>query len=584
MNNSTSNSRSFFGMILAVVVIGLLLYGIWLWGFCRFYVRSGYMAIITAKDGRDLEPGQILAKPDQKGIREAPLAEGRYFLNPVIYDWEIVKAVKIPAGKLGVVTAKEGRDLPPGEFLAGDGEKGIWRKVLGPGTYRMNPHGYDITITDAISIPIGYVGVMTSLSGGKAPEGMFAGPNQKGVREDILQPGLYYVNPNEFKIDVLEIGVNQVSLIGKEGGQVLTKGQMETQNTAMEELQSNVLSQQKQRRQDYLAANAPPQMAPQAAKKLAPGKASQQNAQTLNRSDTSAAMGLKQFVEFPSKDGFQIQLDMTVEFELPPTKIAQIFLKYGDLPAVVDKIIMPQILSVSRLKGSSYRAQDLIAGEGREKFQTELKETLAKVLLEREIIVHNSLIRHVEVPQDIMDPIQQASLAIEQDLTNKAKQEMAKKQAELNTQESLIEQSKQTVQQETEKITAEIAATTEKEVATIQAEAGKTVAEIAKETAGVKAEITRCLGEAKSKVIGLVNGEQAKGFQLKVKALGDPAAYTLNAYTENLNPKLTLQILSTGPGTLWTDLKGAGLGDLGGARLLSQPAAPAVPAPAPARK
>jgi len=53
---------------------------------------------------------------------------------------------------------------------------------------------------------------------------------------------------------------------------------------------------------------------------------------------------LNQFVEFPSRDGFDISLDMTVEFELKPDKIARIFRDYGDLPAVVEKIIMPQIL------------------------------------------------------------------------------------------------------------------------------------------------------------------------------------------------------------------------------------------------
>lgn len=46
------------------------------------------------------------------------LAEGRHFLNPIQYDVEIVPAVSIPLGKVGIVTAKVGRELPPGEIIA----------------------------------------------------------------------------------------------------------------------------------------------------------------------------------------------------------------------------------------------------------------------------------------------------------------------------------------------------------------------------------------------------------------------------------------------------------------------------------
>jgi hypothetical protein len=168
----------------------------------------------------------------------------------------------------------------------------------------------------------------------------------------------------------------------------------------------------------------------------------------------SVSFVLEQFVEFPSRDGFEISLDMTVEFELRPKDVAWIFRTYGDLPAAVDKVIMPQILSVSRLKGSAYGAKDFIVGEGREKFQNELTDALAATLAEKRIQIHNALIRHVNVPGQILDPIQQASLAQEQNLTNQEKQNTAKKQAELNTELSLIGQRREQVAQETEKIKA----------------------------------------------------------------------------------------------------------------------------------
>ncbi len=561
-----------------IVFVVLVIAGPWLlwqWGFCRFYVGPDQMAVITAKTGDSLPPGQILAKDGQRGIQENVLGEGRHFLNPWMYEREIRPVVLIEPGKVGIVTSKVGEELPAGEFLAECGQKGIWRNVLGPGKYRMNPVGYQIDIEDAIVLPIGYDGVITSLSGTQTPPNDFAKSGEKGVRSDVLQPGLYYVNPREYKVDVLEIGVNQVSLLGKGGGAVITKGLMASDNIAMNRLQQNVLQEQQTKRANYMRSESssgmrlrkqapPPSAAPQ--KDKIGGKMSQSQ-----RVQAASVPGfvLNQFVEFPSRDGFEISLDMTVEFELLPKNLAWIFRTYGDLPAAVDKVIMPQILSVSRLKGSAYGAKDFIVGEGREKFQNELTAALRKTLDEKRILVHNALIRHVNVPNQILDPIQQASLAQEQDLTNQEKQNTAKKLAELNTELSLIDQRREQVAQETEKIKAVIKADEEKQVAEIKGDTIRQAAEMEKKTAGVNAEKITTLGTADAKVVRLVEGERAKGLQLKVKAFGDPQAYNLWTLASGLDEDLKINILHAGPGTLWTDLKEAGLSDLGASQLLA---------------
>lgn len=578
-------------VVLAVVALGLPWF-IWQWGFCRFYVEPDEMAVITAKTGAELPPGQILAKNGQRGIQEDVLGEGRHFLNPWLYEREIRPVVIIPPGKVGVVTSKVGDDLPEGEFLAEPGQKGIWRHVLGPGKYRMNPAGYQIDVVDAISIPIGYDGVVTSLSGRQTPPNEFAQAGEKGVRRDVLQPGLYFVNPREYKVDVLEIGVNQVSLLGKGGGAVITKALMASQNVAMDALQQNVLQEQQAKRESYMRSESSSGMrlggrlapAPAAApmpsktasaydreRKKAPARPMEEEGYMGAAPAQSVSFVLEQFVEFPSRDGFEISLDMTVEFELLPKDVAWIFRTYGDLPAAVDKVIMPQILSVSRLKGSAYGAKDFIVGEGREKFQNELTDALAATLAEKRIQIHNALIRHVNVPGQILDPIQQASLAQEQNLTNQEKQNTAKKQAELNTELSLIGQRREQVAQETEKIKALIKADEEKQVAEIQGDTLRQAAEIEKQTAGVNAARITTLGSADAEVVRLVEGERAKGQQLKVKAFGDAEAYNLWTFAQNLSDDLQINVLHAGPGTLWTDLEKAGLSDLGGGQILQAP-------------
>jgi len=62
--------KNILKIVPAAIVVVILVVLFWEWGFCRFYIGPNEMAIITAKNGDPLEPGQILARDGQKGIRE----------------------------------------------------------------------------------------------------------------------------------------------------------------------------------------------------------------------------------------------------------------------------------------------------------------------------------------------------------------------------------------------------------------------------------------------------------------------------------------------------------------------------------
>ena len=576
------NKAKIIGMVAGAVGAVAVVFMGFLWNFCRVYVPAGSMAIVTAKTGDPLPPGRILAEPGEKGVQRVPLAEGRHFLNPINNDWRIVPVMTIPAGSVGVVTSKTGKELAAGEILAPDEDsKGVWRRVLGPGTYRLNPEGYDIKVMSAINIPIGYAGVVTSLTGKPAPKGQFAGPGEKGVHEKILQPGLYYVNPRAYQVDVVEVGMNQVSIVGKSGTVVLTKAQSTSAN-GLAELQQNTLSAQSAKRADYMSRNADlgivsqgdaarlsqsqsvssmPRKEPAGAKRRQPARSAPQPTDRIPTTPVSdsVAFGMNQFVQFPSSDGFAIMLDMTVEFELMPENISRIYMLYGDLPAVVSKIILPQILSVSRMKGSGYKAREFIDGEGRQKFQKEMTDELVKILGEKSILVRNAIVRHVEVPPDILQPIQETSIAKEQDLTNKTQQETAKKQAKLNTELAMVDQRTRETEQETEKLTATIAAEMRKDVAGIAADAQLRVAEINLDTAKIRAVIVRIGGEADAKAKFLVENEKALGVKRRAEVFKTPATLADLQFVDSLGPDLSIRVLHAGEGTLWTDLKGSSL-------------------------
>lgn len=592
-----NNFGKFASAIVAAVALFALGVFAFVWTCCRVYVGPGEMAIVTSKTGDELPSGAILAEPGQKGVQRIPLGEGRHFLNPVTHDWRIVAAITIPAGSVGVVTSKNGRELAPGEILAPDRDsKGVWKDVLGPGRYRLNPEGYDVKVMSAINIPIGYVGVVTSQTGKPAAAGSFAGPGEKGVMEKILQPGLYYVNPRAYQVDVVEIGMNQVSIVGKSGTVVLTKAQSQSAN-GLDELQRMTLQKQVQKRAEYVTQNADLGIvdedsarnfsnyaqstlgslsrAPVARKVAAAGAVdrkmkvreeaampAQQRAsasQSQLPANDSVAFGMNQFVQFPSSDGFAIMLDMTVEFELMPEKISKIFMLYGDLPAVVSKIIMPQILSISRMKGSDYKAREFIDGEGRQKFQEEMTAELVRVLGEKHILVRNAIVRHVEVPEEILAPIQSAAVAKEQDLTNKTQQDTEKRRAELNTEIAKVDQLKREVEQETAKLVATVAAEMKKDVAEINAETKLKAAEIDLECAKIQAKITETRGSAEVKAKFLVENEEALGIKRRASAFKDPSLWADLTFADALNPAVNIRVIHSGEGTLWTDLKGASL-------------------------
>ena len=396
--------------------------------------------------------------------------------------------------------------------------------------------------------------------------------------EKVLQPGLYYVNPRAYQVDVVEIGMNQVSIVGKSGTVVLTKAQSQSAN-GLDELQRMTLQKQVQKRAEYVTRNADLGIvdedsarnfsnyvqsslsrAPIVRKKAksieeaAPVKARAPLGQSVN---DSVAFGMNQFVQFPSSDGFAIMLDMTVEFELMPEKISKIFMLYGDLPAVVSKIIMPQILSISRMKGSDYKAREFIDGEGRQKFQEEMTAELVRILGEKHILVRNAIVRHVEVPSEILAPIQSAAVAKEQDLTNKTQQDTEKRRAELNTEMAKVDQLKREVEQETAKLVATVVAETKKDVAEIMAETKLKAAEIDLECAKIQAQIIETRGSADVKAKFLVENEEALGIKRRASAFKDSSLWADLVFADALNPSVNIRVIHSGEGTLWTDLKGA---------------------------
>ena len=214
------------------ILLAVLVLPIWFWIFCRIEPGPGEIAVLIRKTGKDLPSGQILAlEPGQKGIQPEVFAEGRWFKNPYVWDWEIRKITDIPAGKLGVLTRLYGHDLPGGQILAPEGYKGIVAKVLGPGKHRINPYAYGVQLFDAITIRPGFGGVTTSLVGQDVladalPEEdrntFLVKAGMKGVLPEILDAGTYYLNPYMVVVTEVNLQSQRFELSGEDAISFLT--------------------------------------------------------------------------------------------------------------------------------------------------------------------------------------------------------------------------------------------------------------------------------------------------------------------------------------------------------------------------
>ena len=226
MPNLPKLSRFFTLPFLAVMAAAGVF--VFIWFFCRIEPGPDSIAVLIKKTGKNLGPGQVIAvEKNQKGIQLNVLAEGRYFKNPYTWSWRIHRILDVPAGKLGVMTRLYGAELPAGQIIAGDNQRGIVQDILRPGKYRINPYAYHVALFDAISISPGSVGVVTTLTGSDVLNNNLSTEDRntfmvkeglKGVSGRLLDPGTHYLNP--YMYNVVEVNI-QSQRFEMSGGDVI---------------------------------------------------------------------------------------------------------------------------------------------------------------------------------------------------------------------------------------------------------------------------------------------------------------------------------------------------------------------------
>jgi len=535
----------------AGVIVGLVLIGtIFHWTVNRVYVDNGqslslkYKGPIIFGSRTPAKPGQF-AVDGEVGMVEQLKGPGRHFYCPIWWERKVIDHTEenmvIMPGEVAVVRSAMGGDLPEGQFVVDGGlgetkHKGILRKVLGPGIYRANPYQYQFTKVKLqsdnrgsetshsgwVEIPTGYVGVVKNETDNPATGA------KKGVQENVLPPGLYFINGKEKQVYIVEIGFRETTI-------AVEMTEEKDGRLAVDKYGDPLIS------------------------------------------DPESG------INYPSSDGFNIQMDVTAIWGVMPKQAPSLINTFGNIAAAEEKVIYPQMESICRNTGSKKSAEELLVGEDRQEFQNQISDELRAVLEGREAVPEKGvkgesgyeeakpaiedknitllygLVKAIYIPKVVRDPIQKGYIADEVKLTRDVEKTTEKQRALLEEAKKVVEREAAKIRVETVKLVAEQLALGKKEVAEIKATQAKLVAAIDKETATVETEAKVMLGEAQASAVQMEREAKADLFRLAVESFGSGEAYNLWWFAEQMPSDTKLQFLYAGEGTLWTDLSKQGI-------------------------
>ena len=463
-----------------LVLFGMIL----LWNTFFHYVPPGKMLIIIAKTGADLPPDQVVADKGQKGIQRDVLGEGWHYVTPIYYTTELKDVKIIKPGEVGIVTALGGVPPRDGRMLAEqDDEQGIRRQVLTPGAYRMNPYAYTIEPVPAKEIKPGWVGVMRRKLGKGSADRFAEKAEDKGILRDVLHPGIYYLNTEEYEVIAAEVGIDQTTY--------------------------------------HYDADA--------------------------KRNTSIA--------FTTKDGFPIRMDCTIEWEVFPQDQPQLVAEYGTWKQLEHNLINQQVEKISRDRGFNYAVEDFIDGDKREVFQTDFTKELERVCREKNVVVRSAFIRDLVLPEDLLKQKRDRQLAVETKVTNKEREETATSDAEVETEKKALELAEAKYKGETDAKVVQIKRELENLKSATEFKIEKMTAEYTAKIAQKESEKKRVLGEAETEVGRLKKTAESGIFKMKMDIFNnDGEAYLRYSMADQLNKDLKLRMFHSGPGTFWTNM------------------------------
>lgn len=445
----------------------------------------------------------------------------------LIWQWTLSR-VYVGPGEMLIIKSNVGKANPNPEHyqVVDKGYKGILKNVVGEGRHFYNPFLYERKkISDTITIRPNEVGIVVSKSGDPLKAGRFlAETGQKGILRAPLTPGKWRLNPIAFKVQKMKAVRIRAGYVGCVTALA--------PDPALGVLKQGILKQVLQPGIYYINHKA------YKVEEVEIGY----HQLTLND------------IQFKSVDGFRIQLDVSVVWGVNPENVPHLIRTLGNIRQIVSKIIQPQVNTIVRLEGSKHGAREFIEGRTRLKFQKEFTRQLKKIGNDKKIEILIGLVRNIEIPSEIRNPINQAKIAVEQSKTKKEMGTTQKLRNQLETLKQDVTKGIREANAKTKQMVAKIQADGQKQILSIQGQRKVEVAKIMRKVAEIQAKIKLLKGTAEATVVSMNKRAKADRFVQFAKALGSAKALAQYSFTRNLRKDLQIMMRYAGPGTFWTDM------------------------------
>ncbi|TNE45322.1 MAG: hypothetical protein EP343_27300 [Deltaproteobacteria bacterium] len=434
--------------------------------------------------------------------------------------------INVPEGHLMVLVRKTGMDLKPGQVITEDPkQKGIQLKTYAEGWHFLNPYTWEAIIIPKLEIPPGKVGIRIRLYGNRLERGQVIagkdakGQPQKGILSGRLPPGRYSINTFAYKVelhDKITVPPGHLGVVIRTSGTRPKDPNLFLTLDGERGVQKATLSEGDHYINPY-----------------------EKKVVSVDTRAHKFEMVGKQGITFPSKDGFKISMDGTIEWYIDRTRASEVFVKYVDnkssvINNIVNKIILPYARGFSRIEGSKYLARDFIGGQTRQQFQEEFLHGMQKACGSQGIIIRSALVKNVVPPNGIVKPIMQREIAIR--LREKYVQQMEreKQQKQLSIQKTLQSRAQKVNKAQADVAVSVTQAEQRKEVAIIEAKKKLQYAVLQLKAAQNEARILIAQGQAKAKVIRLKNKANAEGLRNSVRAFGSGEAFVQYLFYKKL--------------------------------------------------
>jgi uncharacterized membrane protein YqiK len=579
-----------------LLILSILLYKFILrFIFGMVIVPEDKIGLVTKKfvlfgDNKELPDGRIIATKGEAGFQAKTLAPGLYFW---MWFWQYDVTMEgftiIPEGKIGLVLARDGAEIPTGnilgqraecdnfqdaeKFLNNGGQRGRQTNYITSGSYRINVLLFQVSVTEMIRIQESMVGIVTTLDGLPIEAGQIAGKltdghnnfqdfdkfikngGNRGLQPQVILAGSYNLNP--WAVQMEEIPMTEIS-IGYVGVVISYIGQEGHDLTGIEFKHGNIV--QKGFKGVWLEP-------------LGPGKypinkyiMKVELVPTTNlvlnwASARSEAHNLDKnlsTITVRSKDGFPFNLDVAQIIHVPTTEAPKVIARFGNMINLVSQVLEPTIGNYFR---NSAQDSDVIAFlSTRKERQESAKSHIKKVLDEYNVNAVDTLIGDIVPPESLMKTLTDRKIAEEQKVTydtqkraQETRQGMEKETAIADMQKDIVK-AQQSVEiaertanatvkkSEGDASSVKLAVSAEAEATKLRAHAeaeatrarAQAESESIKLRASAQAEQISLTGNAEAERVLAIGKSTAEAYELAVKALGGEN-FTRYKITEELS-------------------------------------------------